>query len=222
MGDFIKATASDGHILDVYLAQAQGSPKGGIVLVQEIFGINSHMKSVADHYASEGYLVGVPSLFDRVESNIRLCYNSEDVIHGRELKESVGNENPLLDIQATLNIVKSAGKVAVIGYCWGGTLTWLSACQVPGFSAAASYYGGGIGALAFMQPKCPTIFHFGENDPVIPFTDIDTLKLAQPKCPIYLYPAGHGFNCEQRDGFHSSSSKIALERTIEHVEHNIT
>ena len=222
MGDFIKVTASDGHILDVYLAQAQGSPKGGIVLVQEIFGVNCHMKSVADHYASEGYLVGVPSLFDRVESNIRLCYNSEDVIHGRELKESVGNENPLLDIQATLNIVKSAGKVAVIGYCWGGTLTWLSACQVPGFSAAASYYGGGIGALAFMQPKCPTIFHFGENDPVIPFTDIDTLKLAQPKCPIYLYPAGHGFNCEQRGGFHSSSSKIALERTIEHVEHNIT
>lgn len=222
MDDFIKVTASDGHILDVYLAQAQGSPKGGIVLIQEIFGINSHMKSVADQYASEGYLVGAPSLFDRVESNIRLCYNSDDVVHGKELKESVGNKNPLLDIQATLNIVKSAGKVAVIGYCWGGTLTWLSACQVPGFSAAVSYYGGGIGALAFMQPKCPTIFHFGENDHAIPLMDINTLKSAQPKCSIYLYPAGHGFNCEQRDGFHSSSSKIALERTIEHLEHNIT
>jgi carboxymethylenebutenolidase len=222
MGELIKATASDGHILDVYLAQAKGLPKGGIVLIQEIFGVNNHIKSIADQYASEGYLVGAPSLFDRVEPNIRLCYNPEDIAHGKELKESVGNENPLLDIQSTLNIVKSAGKVAVIGYCWGGTLTWLSACQVPGFSAAASYYGGGIGALAFMQPKCPTIFHFGENDPVIPLTDIDTLKSAQPKCPIYLYPAGHGFNCKQRDGFHSSSSKIALERTIEHVEHNIT
>jgi carboxymethylenebutenolidase len=221
MGELIKATASDGHILDVYLAQAKGSPKGGIVLVQEIFGVNSHIKSIADQYASEGYLVGAPSLFDRVGSNILLSYNPEDVAHGKGLKEFIGNESPLLDIKATLNIVKSAGKVAIIGYCWGGTLAWLSACQVPGFAAATAYYGGNIGALASMYPKCPTIFHFGENDPTISLRDINILKSAQPKSSIYLYPAVHGFNCEQRDSFHSISSEIALERTIEHVEHNI-
>ena len=218
MGESIRATASDGHEFDIYLAQSQGTPRGGIVLVQEIFGVNNHIKSVAEKFASNGYLVGAPSLFDRVKPDIQLGYTIEDVTRGKELKEISGNERPLIDIEATLSIVRSAGNVAVVGYCWGGTLAWLSACQVDGFSAAVSYYGGGIGELTSMQPKCPFIFHFGEQDHGIPITEINSLKQAHPECPIYIYPAGHGFNCEQRDSFHLTSSKIAFERTIQHID----
>lgn len=218
MDESIRATASDGHEFDIYLAQSKGSPRGGIVLIQEIFGVNNHIKSVAEKFASSGYLVGAPSLFDRVKPDIQLGHNIEDVTRGKELIEILGNERPLIDIEATLSIVRSAGNVAVVGYCWGGTLAWLSACQVDGFNAAVSYYGGGIGELTSMQPECPSIFHFGEQDHGIPITEINSLKQAHPECPIYIYPAGHGFNCEQRDSFHLTSSKIAFERTIQHID----
>ena len=218
MGESIKATASDGHEFDIYLAQSKGSPRGGVVLIQEIFGVNNHIKNVAEKFSSNGYLVGAPSLFDRVQPDIQLGYSTEDIRRGRELKDNLGNDSPLMDITATLNIVRSAGHVAVVGYCWGGTLAWLSACQVDGFNAASSYYGGGIGELLSIQPKCPTIFHFGEQDHAIPAEDINSLRQAHPECPIYLYPAGHGFNCEQRDSFNSTSSAIAFERTIQHLD----
>jgi carboxymethylenebutenolidase len=218
MGEIINATASDGHEFDIYLAQSKGSPRGGIVLIQEIFGVNNHIKNVAEKFSSHGYLVGAPSLFDRVQSDIQLGYSAEDVIRGRELKDNLGNEKPLTDIIATLNIVRSAGRVAIVGYCWGGTLAWLSACHVDGFNAAISYYGGGIGQLLSIQPKCPSIFHFGEQDHAIPVAEINSLRQAHPECPIYLYPAGHGFNCDQRDSFHSTSSAIAFERTIQHLD----
>ena len=218
MGEIINATASDGHEFDIYLAQAKGSPRGGIVLIQEIFGVNNHIKNVAEKFSSNGYLVGAPSLFDRVQPDIQLGYSTEDIRRGRELKDNLGNESPLMDITATLNIVRSAGHVAVVGYCWGGTLAWLSACQVDGFNAASSYYGGGIGKLLSIQPKCPSIFHFGEQDHAIPAEEINSLRQAHPECPIYLYPAGHGFNCEQRDSFNSTSSAIAFERTIQHLD----
>ena len=218
MGESIRATASDGHEFDIYLAQSQGTPRGGIVLVQEIFGVNKHIKSVAEKFSSNGYLVGAPSLFDRVKPDIQLGYSTEDVIRGKELKENLGNESPLIDIAATLSILRSAGNVAIVGYCWGGMLAWLSACQVDGFNAAVSYYGGGVGQLTAMQPNCPCIFHFGEQDHSIPITEINSLKQAHPNCPIYIYPAGHGFNCEQRDSFHLTSSKIAFERTIQHID----
>ena len=218
MGEIINATASDGHEFDIYLAQAKGSPRGGIVLIQEIFGVNNHIKNVAEKFSSNGYLVGAPSLFDRVQPDIQLGYSTEDIRRGRELKDNLGNESPLMDITATLNIVRSAGHVAVVGYCWGGTLAWLSACQVDGFNAAISYYGGGIGKLLSIQPKCPSIFHFGEQDHAIPAEEINSLRQAHPECPIYLYPAGHGFNCEQRDSFNSTSSAIAFERTIQHLD----
>ena len=217
MGESIKATASDGHAFDIYLAQSKGSPRGGIVLIQEIFGVNNHIKSVAERFSSNGYLVGAPSLFDRVQPNILLGYSTEDVIRGKELKNNLGNEKPLIDIIATLNIVRSAGRVAVVGYCWGGTLAWLSACQVDGFNAAISYYGAGIGELLSIEPRCPSIFHFGEQDHTIPVAEVNSLRQAHPECPVYLYPANHGFNCEQRDSFHSTSSAIAFERTIQHL-----
>ena len=218
MGEIINATASDGHGFDIYLAQSKGSPRGGIVLIQEIFGVNNHIKTVAEKFSSNGYLVGAPSLFDRVQPDIQLGYSTEDVIRGKELKDNLGNEKPLIDIIATLNIVRSAGRVAVVGYCWGGTLAWLSACHVDGFNAAISYYGAGIGELLSIEPRCPSIFHFGEQDHAIPVAEVNSLRQTHPECPIYLYPTDHGFNCEQRDSFNSTSSAIAFERTIQHLD----
>lgn len=217
MGEPLKLTASDGHEFGAYLAQPSDTPKGGIVLIQEIFGVNSHMRGVADDYAAEGYLVCCPALFDRIEPDIQLGYEPDDITAGIAHKTTAGNEAPLLDIAAALDVVKSAGKVAVIGYCWGGALTWLAACKVDGFSAASSYYGGGIGGMASLAPKCPVIFHFGEQDHAIPLTEVDQVKAAQPDCPVYLYPAGHGFNCEQRGSYHAESKAIARERTLAHL-----
>ena len=176
-----------------------------------------HIKNVAEKFSSNGYLVGAPSLFDRIQRDIQLGYSTKDVIRGKQLKDNLGNEKPLIDIIATLNIVRSAGRVAVVGYCWGGTLAWLSACHVDGFDVAISYYGGGIGQLLSIEPRCPSIFHFGEQDHAIPVAEINSLRQAHPECPIYLYPANHGFNCEQRDSFHPTSSAIAFERTIQHL-----
>ncbi len=221
LGEILTITASDGHKLDTYLAQPNGSPKGGIVLIQEIFGVNSHMRSVADMFSAEGYLVCCPALFDRIERNIELGYSDTNVVTGRKYKKFCGNTEPLKDIEAALNVVQSAGKIGVVGYCWGGALSWLSACKVNGFSAASSYYGAGIGELLNAEPECPVIFHFGEEDSAIPMREVQKVKDAHPECPIYLYPAGHGFNCDQRASYHQASSNIALERTLNHLERNL-
>ena len=217
MGEVIRGTATDGHKFDLYLAQPNYAAKGGIVLIQETFGVNDHIRSAAEDFASDGYLVGAPSLFDRIASNIELERNPEGITRGKGLKESLGNEHPLFDITSTINIVKSAGNVAVIGYCWGGTLAWLSACQIDGLSAAVSYYGDEVSGLTHMNPKCPTILHFGENDPFIPLSEVTLFKEMHPDCTVHLYPTGGSFNCQQANNFNLTSSKIALERTMEHL-----
>jgi carboxymethylenebutenolidase len=217
MGEVIKGTATDGHKFDLYLAQPVCAAKGGIVLIQETFGVNDHIKRVAEDFASDGYLVGAPSLFDRIAPNIELERNPKNISRGKDLKENIGNKNPLLDIASTINIVKSAGNVAIIGYCWGGTLAWLSACQIAGLSAAVSYHGDEVSELTNMYPKCPTILHFGENDPAIPISRVTLFKETHPDCTVHLYPTGHSFNCQQNNNFNLASSKIALERTMEHL-----
>ena len=215
MGEILNLTASDGQKFTAYLAQPSGTPKGGVVVIQEIFGLNSHVRGVTDEYAAQGYLAVAPALFDRIEPGIELGYEADDITAGIAHKNTCGNDDPLNEIAAALNVVKSAGKVGVVGYCWGGALTWLAACKIDGFAAASSYYGGGIGGLLDLTPKCPTIFHFGEEDHAIPLTEVDQLKAAHPKCPVHIYPAGHGFNCEQRGSFHPESRKIAFERTVD-------
>ena len=217
MGELLKTTASDGHELTSYLTQPTSAPLGGLVIIQEIFGVNKHIKSIADKYAKEGYLVAAPSLFDRIDKGIELGYEPEDIERGRALKEITGNDAPLKDIEAARSIVSAAGKVGVIGFCWGGTLTWLAACKVPGFACASSYYGGGIGNLISFTSKCPIIFHFGEKDESIPLDEVERVKVNQPDSPVYLYPAGNGFNCDERASFEPISSKIAEERTLEYL-----
>ena len=217
MGELLKTTASDGHEFNSYLTQPTSAPLGGLVIIQEIFGVNKHIKSIADKYAREGYLVAAPSLFDRIDKGIELGYEPEDIERGRALKEITGNDAPLKDIEAARSIVSAAGKVGVIGFCWGGTLTWLAACKVPGFACASSYYGGGIGDLISFTSKCPIIFHFGEKDGSIPLDEVERVKVNQPDSPVYFYPAGSGFNCDERASFEPTSSKIAEERTLEYL-----
>ena len=214
MADTLTLTAEDGHKLAAYLAQPEGRPKGGVVVIQEIFGVNDHIRAVADDYASQGYLAVAPALFDRVRPGIELGYSEDDVTKGREIRAQVGNEDALLDITAAANTVKSAGRIAAVGYCWGGTLAWLTATRLDGFSAIASYYGGGIGNFAAEQPHCPVILHFGERDHAIPLTEVDAVRAAHPELPVHVYPAGHGFNCDHRGSFEPKSAEIARERTL--------
>lgn len=215
MGEFIQLTAADGHKFDAYLAQPNGKARGGVVIVQEIFGINAHIRSVADDYASEGYLAVAPALFDRIEPKVELGYEAEDIEKGRDYKGRCSDDGALLDIQAARETAAAAGKVGIVGYCWGGYLAWLATTRLDGFSAGASYYGGGIGAVAAEQPKCPVIFHFGEKDHAIPMEDVNKVKAAHPELAVNLYPAGHGFNCDHRGSYDATSARIARERTLE-------
>ncbi|WP_193186684.1 dienelactone hydrolase family protein [Nisaea sediminum] len=215
MGEFIQLTASDGHKFDAYLAQPKGKARGGVVIVQEIFGINAHIRSVADDYASEGYLAVAPALFDRIEPKIELGYEAEDIEKGRDYKGRCADDAALLDIAAAQGTAAAAGKVGVVGYCWGGYLAWLATTRLDGFDAGASYYGGGIGSVATEKPKCPVIFHFGEQDHAIPMEDVNKVKAAHPELTVNLYPAGHGFNCDHRGSYDATSAKIARERTLE-------
>ena len=206
--------AADGHRLAAYRAAPSGKPRGALVVLQEIFGVNSHIRAVADGYAADGWLAIAPAMFDRVERGIEFGYTPADIERGRELKGGCSNDHALLDIAAAVDTVRSAGKVAVIGYCWGGTLAWLAACRQPGLSAAVSYYGGGIGELIDLTPRCPVLAHFGERDASIPLTVPEALRKAHPEVEIHIYPAGHGFNCDQRGSFDAPSAKLARERSL--------
>ena len=206
--------AADGHRLAAYRAAPTGKPRGALVVVQEIFGVTSHIRAVADGYAADGWLAIAPAMFDRVERGIELGYTPADIERGRELKGGCSNDHALLDIAAAVDTVRSAGKVAVIGYCWGGTLAWLAACRQPGLAAAVSYYGGGIGELVDLTPRCPVLAHFGERDASIPLSVPEALRTAHPEVEIHIYSAGHGFNCDQRGSFDAASAKLARERSL--------
>ena len=210
--------AADGHTLDAYRVAPSAAPRGAIVVIQEIFGVNSHIRSVADGFAAEGWLAIAPAMFDRVERGIELGYTPADIERGRNIRAKVTNDAALLDIAAAVDAVKSAGKVAVIGYCWGGTLAWLAACKQPGLSAAVSYYGGGVGELLDLKPRCPVMAHFGDKDASIPVKVADDLKKAHPEVEVYVYSAGHGFNCDQRGSFDPQAAALARERTLKFLK----
>jgi len=215
MGRTIDLTAGDGHRLQAYEALPQGKARGGIVVVQEIFGVNSHIRHVADGYANDGYRVIAPALFDRVRPGIELGYTDADIAQGRAIREQVGFEQALADVTAALGALRETGKVGVVGYCWGGTVTWLAAARIDGFAAASSYYGGGIGKFAGEKPRCAARCHFGEKDHAIPLDEVDALRKANPGVEVFLYPAGHGFNCDERASYDPASAALARTRTLE-------
>ena len=218
MGKMIELTAADGHKLAAYRADPVGTnagkPRGAIVVIQEIFGVNSHVKSVADGYAADGYLAIAPALFDRAQRGFDVGYTPEDIAKGREVRAKVSNDMAMKDTEAAIKAVSNAGKVGIVGYCWGGLITWLAAAKLPGLSAAVPYYGGGILDNADLQPKVPLMGHFGERDAHIPVDGVRKLAQQHKKHQIFIYAADHGFNCDQRGSYDAPAAKQARERTL--------
>jgi carboxymethylenebutenolidase len=213
--DHVQLTAKDGHTFDAYVAKPTGKSRGAIVILPEIFGINSHIRSVADGYAGDGYLAIAPALFDRAERGVELTYGAEDRARGIALMGKVDKEDALKDIAAAIEYAQSAGKVGVVGYCWGGTLAWLSAVKLDGLSAAVTYYGGGMQNMADLKAKVPVMSHFGEQDAHIPVDAVKAFFKAQPDVDGYFYDADHGFNCDQRPSYDAPSATVAKERSLE-------
>jgi carboxymethylenebutenolidase len=221
MGEFITLKASDGHEFAVYVAEPEGLPRGGIVLIQEIFGVNSHIRGVCDGFAADGYKVIAPALFDRIERGVETGYSPDEVAAARELKGRMDWDSPLLDIGAAADTL-SGLKTGVIGYCWGGSLAWLAATRLDGFAAAVCYYGGQINDFRDESAKCPVMMHFGTEDASIPMEAVEAIRAAQPDATIHIYEgAGHGFNCEQRGSYDEASAATARERTIAFLAENI-
>lgn len=219
MGAFVDLQATDGFSFPAYVAQPTGPAKGAVVVLQEIFGVNSHIRSVADGYANEGYLAVAPSTFHRVKPGVELGYTQDDMSAGFALKtavEALPAPGVLQDIQAAIRHAAQAGKVGIVGYCWGGLLTWRSACALDGLSAAVCYYGGGMTTPdeSARQPKVPTMAHFGEKDHWIPLESVEAFRKAHPEVEVHVYKADHGFNCDQRGSFNAEATKLARERTM--------
>jgi len=215
MGQMIELKAKDGFALSAYRAEPSGKPRGGLVVIQEIWGVNSHIRSVADGYAADGYLAIAPALFDRVERGVVMDQYTPDTMQkGIGYMQKVNVEHALMDVRAAVETASSAGKVGVVGFCFGGRMAWLAASRVDGIAASVPYYGGGIPGLASEKPKCPVMLHFGERDAHIPVESVEQFKKAHPALPVYLYPADHGFNCDQRSSYDAAAAKLARERTL--------
>ena len=217
----ITLTAADGFTCSAYVSEPSGTPKGAIVVLQEIFGVNSHIRGVADGYAAAGYLAVAPSTFDRVERDVELGYTPADMTRGSGLKaavEALPAPGVLQDIQAAVEYAAKAGKVGVVGYCWGGLLVWRSAEKVHGLSAAVAYYGGGmtVGSEPSRTPAVPTMAHFGDQDTHISVESVKAFEKAQPDVEVHLYAANHGFNCDQRGSYNAGAAATALERSLYH------
>lgn len=216
MGETISLTTSDGHALDAYKASPSGAVKGALVVVQEIFGINDQIRRTVDYFAEQGYETIAPALFDRVEKGIELGYNETDFGIGRETRGKITDEWITADVGAAVQEVASAGKVSVIGFCFGGYATYVAACTVDGVSAAMPFYGGGIAArVGDLKPKCPVQFHFGDKDAAIPLDDLQTIKDALQDSPLYVYDdSGHGFTCDDRDSYNEGATQRAFARAL--------
>jgi carboxymethylenebutenolidase len=212
MGISVELAAADGHRLAAYVAEPKGKPHGGIVVIQEIFGVTRHIRAVADQYAAAGFLAVAPALFDRVERNVEVPYT--DMAKGRGYMQALKEHEVIMDVQAAIDRARAAGKVGVVGYCWGGTVAYWAAARTK-IDAAVAYYGGGIGRYTAEKPRAPVMFHFGEKDAHIPMTAVEQIKAAYPEGIYYLYPADHGFNCTDRASYDPPSAKLALERSLE-------
>ena len=221
MGETVKLTADDGHAFDAYVARPADQPKAGLVIVQEIFGVNVHVRGVADGYATAGYLAVAPAIFDRVKRGVELGYSGDEVTEGRALRAEVPWQAALNDVAAAMAFAAGAGNVGVVGYCWGGSITWLAATRLKP-AAAVCYYGGNIYEFCDEQPSCPVMCHFGETDGQIPLDQVRAVQEAHPAAEVFSYAeAGHGFNCELRGSYHAESAKIARARSLDFLGRTI-
>jgi carboxymethylenebutenolidase len=206
--------ASDSHTFAAYRAEPAGSPRGGLVVIQEIFGVNAHIKREVDSFAAEGYLAIAPAMFDRVERGVSLDDSQESVIKGRALKVQITTEMMIRDVEAAIAAVAHAGKVGIVGYCWGGFVTWMAAVQAQGLACAVPYYGGGMLEHANLTPRVPVMAHFGERDTIIPVEGARSFAANHPAHTVHIYAADHGFNCDERGSYDAAAAQLARERTL--------
>jgi carboxymethylenebutenolidase len=224
MGDHVKLQAGDGHELDAYVARPAGKPIAGLVVLQEAFGVNSHIRSVTDGWAGNGFLAVAPALFDRVQRGVELGYGQEDLQKGVSLIRQGNSDDRVKDVAAALDYARKAtgSKAGVIGYCLGGSMAWLSAARLNP-DAAVGYYGGQIIAYAGESPKAPLLLHFGLQDQHIPKAEIDAkVASAHPEVPIFWYDAGHGFNCNDRASYNADAANLARERSLDFLKKHLT
>ena len=237
MGSFQDITSIDDFVFQAYVAQPEVVPVAAVVVLQEIFGVNAHIKAIADNFAKHGYLAVAPSTFHRVKANVNLGYTPADVDKGKELKAAAEamQAQVMMDVQAAIDFadnlmdegrsaqVSKRGKVGIVGYCWGGLLTWRAACTLNGLSAAVPYYGAGmtVGTELTRQPQCPVLVHFGEQDASIPMDTVRAFAAALPAVNVQIYPANHGFNCDHRGVYNPSAAQLALKRTLDFFTTNL-
>lgn len=214
MGEFTTIMARDGHEFQAWLAAPAGRPRGALVVLQEIFGVNAHIRAIADGFAAEGYTVIAPSLFDRIRRGIQLGYGPAEQQEGAGYRSQLTAEKTLKDIAAAIAVVKNSGRTGTVGYCWGGTLAYLAACQLP--VACAVVYYGKVTAHLEQKPRCPVMYHYGSEDASIPPADVEKVQaLVQPPSVLFTYAgAGHGFNCDQRASYNPEAAAQARERTL--------
>ena len=225
MGNFVNLNSPDGFTLPVFVARPTGAPRGAVVVLQEIFGVNDHIRAVTERYAAEGYLAVAPATFARVQPDVELGYTDADMATGMTLKTRVENRpgaGVLSDVQTAIEYAAleaggsvGAAKVGIVGFCWGGLLAWRAACELRGLAAAVCYYGGGMTneAESARTPGCPVLAHFGKRDHFISESSVHTFAKAQPGVQVHLYDADHGFNCDQRGSYNQPAADQARERT---------
>ena len=226
MFETIQLKSADGFVFPAYVARPVGTAKGAVVVLQEIFGVNSHIRSVADGFAEKGYLAVAPATFHRVKQGVELGYSPPDIEAGIALKalvEALPAPGVMPDIAAAIQYAAQAGKVGMTGYCWGGLLAWRSACLLKGLAAVAPYYGGGmtVGTEPARNPLCPVLCHFGDQDHAIALDTVEAFKKAQPQVEVQVYHANHGFNCDQRGSYDATAAALARERTLAFFAHHV-
>lgn len=222
MGQDIELTASDGFKLGGYRADPAGSSKAAIVVIQEIFGVNHHIRSVCDRLAAEGYVAIAPSIFDRTQPNFQCGYSPDEIAHARTFIANPDWPAMLRDTQAAIDAVKDVGPVGIIGFCLGGSIAYAAATKLSGLSAAVGYYGGAVVRFADDKPLVPTQLHFGEKDAGIPLTDVETIKAKRPEVEVHIYPgAQHGFHCDERASYDKASAEIAWPRSLAFFEKHL-
>jgi carboxymethylenebutenolidase len=216
LGQQFTLTTTDKHTLGAYRADPQGKAKGAIVVVQEIFGVNHHIRAVCDRLAGLGYAAVAPAVFDRFVRDFECGYTPDEIAHARSYLGNLNWDHMMADVAAAQENLKGAGPIGVIGFCMGGTAAFLSACRLDGLACAVAYYGGMIGKFADEKPRCPLQMHFGEKDESIPMATVEEIKKKQPQAETYVYPnAAHGFYCDERASFNTDAAALAWSRTQE-------
>jgi len=222
MGKTIELVATDGQRFGAWLAEPPGAARGAVVVIQEIFGVNRHIRSVAEGYAADGYRALAPALFDRVQRGYETGYSAPEIEAGRALMQKLDWSQTMLDVGAAIAEAAKAGRVGIVGYCFGGTVAWVAAARLAGLACAVAYYGGGIPDFIGEKPRCPTMCHFGELDQSPSLEQARAIARAHPEILAHFYPgAGHGFNCDLRPSWNAEAAKLARARTLEFFRRHV-